>query len=175
MSTTVSPTQRSHSSWKMCEVCQRRCRGPPGSSESDGGYAPIQGSNGKRTMSQEPEALHTATSTKRGNKSGNLGIILMNNEDSDASSASVSRIRPQRSPVIKAETAFASQLNTRISGPLDDGVRDFDILEDGDKGQSPSSLNENLLKAATEFPYHRGPRLGASNHDYNHGQINQLQ
>lgn len=93
---------------------------------------------------------------------------MINNEDSEASSASVSRNRPRRSSVIKAETAFASQLNTRISGLLDDGVRDFDILEDGDNGQSPSSVDGDLLKAATEFPDHRGPRLGASNHDHNH-------
>ena len=153
---------------KLCGICRLRWKGSRFSGEGDDVYAPTQGSNRKRIAYQQSEALHTTPkSTRHGNKSGDSGIIVINNESSDASSASVSRNRPRRSPVIKVEDTFSSTLNTQTSRPTNNGVRDLDILEDGDNDQSLSSQHEDLLRAAAETPHHHGPRFDASEHDHN--------
>ena len=153
---------------KLCGICRLRWKGSRFSGEGDDVYAPTQGSNRKRIAYQQPEALHTTPkSTRHGNKSGDSGIIVINNEGSDASSASVSRNRPRRSPAIKVEDTFSSPLNTQTSRPANNGVRDLDILEDSDNDQSLSSLNEDLLRATTETSHRHSPGFDASYHNHN--------
>lgn len=151
----------------MCGICRLRWKGSR-SREGDDVYAPTQGSNRKRIAYQQPEALHTTPKlTKHENKSGNSHTTVINNEDSDASSASVSRNRPRRSPMIKVENTLSSQSNKQTPRPPDDGLRDLDILEDGDNDRSLSSLNEDLLRAAAKTQHHHGPRSDASVHNHN--------
>lgn len=139
--------------------------------EGDDMYAPRQGSNRKRTASQQPEALHPAhKSTWRKTGSDDSGIIVISDEDSDAPLASISRNRHQMSPAttskttIKFEDAFISRLNMPASGPPDDGVLHPEVLEDGGDGQRVFPPNEEPRSAANEILSHPDPGLGASDH-----------
>lgn len=152
---------------QMCGVCHRRGKGSR-SREGDDVYAPTQGSNRKRIAYQQPEALHTTLkSTKHEKKTESSGVIVINNEDSHASSASVSRNRLRRSPVIKVENIPSSSSSKQASRPPDNSIRDLDIFEDGDNDRSLSSLNEDLLRAAAKTPHHHSPGSDASVHGHN--------
>lgn len=152
---------------------------PRGSKESNTGqgdemYTPRQGSNRKRSASQQLEALHTAfKSSSRETMADNSGIIVISDEDSEAPFASTSRNRHQGSPVttseatIKVADAFTSRLSTPASRSRDDGVLDPRVLEDdGDRPRLPPP-NEDPFKSADEILSHPNPGLDASDHVHN--------
>lgn len=138
--------------------------------EGDDVNAPIQGLNRKRTALQQAEALRTAPKfTKHKSIPEDLGIIAISDTDSDTPLAPISRKRLRRSPVIKVENAFTLRMNTPAPGPPDDGVLDPDTLKNGDNGQPMSRSHEESSKAVGRTLFYTGPRLDAS--DLNYDQV----
>lgn len=136
-------------------------RKPSKNGEGDDESVPIQGSNRKRTASQQPDALHkTPKSMKYKNETEESSIIITDHDEaSDTPLASFSRSRHRRSPAIKVEDAFTSRPTSR---PPDDGALNLDILEYGGDGQPLSRPNAESLKFADEPPYFPGPGLATN-------------